>query len=386
MSVLVFSHEQDVDGVFSAAILRIAFPSCQVFLTNYGLDRMTMVAQTIESQMLEPPGTIIIADVGVNEESYAPVLQALQKSKEKGWKNIWLDHHVWANKPRQDLEQVCELTIYHAEKDGIKKCASELCAERFVPENRLALQLAAIAHRTDFPDSAKFPIPPLTALISYYLGFPDLRSRLYDVILGSVVKGILWNSEMQADVMDAFRLIEDSIARSIAAMIQKEFSVVLLPEGNTRQVRIAIARSEAFVNRSVLLGKIMDDTGVHVAVGYTEDGKVSIRKKDDAPQGIDCSKIALEFKEGGGHVGAAGGFLNTDPQKDGSDAVVSEIIDALQSYFSKLAAAAVAADNTTVTVTNAKGGGRSSINDNDDDTHNTGTKNNSSSNTSTATS
>jgi hypothetical protein len=286
-----------------------------------------------------------------------------------------LDHHVWPNKPIKDLEQVCVLTIYHAEKDGIKKCASELCAERFVPENRLALQLAAIAHRTDFPDSAKFPIPPLTALISYYLGFPDLRPKLYDVILGSVVKGVLWNSEMQADVMDAFRLIEDSIARSIAAMIKREFSVVLLPEGNTLQVRVAIARSEAFVNRSMLLGKIMDDTGVNVAVGYTEDGKVSIRKKDDAPQGIDCSKIALEFKEGGGHVGAAGGFLNTDPQKDGSDAVVSEIIDALQSYFSKLAAAS-ATNNTAVTATNANGGGRSSNNDNDD-THNTGTNNSS---------
>ena len=70
-------------------------------------------------------------------------------------------------------------------------------------------------------------------------------------------------------------------------------------------------------------------------IAFTDDGKVSIRKKDDAPAIIDCNNIALEFKEGGGHVGAAGGFLKTDPQNQGDEVAILEITDALKSYFAK---------------------------------------------------
>jgi oligoribonuclease NrnB/cAMP/cGMP phosphodiesterase (DHH superfamily) len=330
MSVLIFSHEQDVDGLFSAAILRIAFPQSEVVLTNYGLEKMTDVATKIRSKAQQGTGTVIIADVGVNEESYSPVVEALRDSKEKGWKNMWLDHHVWPDKPRQEIEKVCELVLY-TEQDGIKKCAAELCFERFAPENRQAAQLAAIAHRTDFPDSDKFPIPPFTALIAYYLGFPELRERLLTVIMDNVTKGVLWEYQMQADVMQASKLIESSIERSKSGMISREFSYDGLADG----VRVAIAKSDAFVSRSVLLGRIMDESPIHVAIAYTEDGKVSIRKKDVAPAKIDCSKIALEFREGGGHVGAAGGFLRIDPQTEGDGAAIQEITDALASYFSK---------------------------------------------------
>ena len=331
LSVLVFTHEQDVDGLFSAAVLRIAFPQCEVNLTNYGLEKMTAIADTIKSRVQRGVGTIVIADVGVNEESYLPVFEALRFSKEKGWKNIWLDHHVWPEGPKKEIESVCELVL-HIERDGIKRCASELCFEKFVPDNKLASQLAAIAHRTDFPDAARFPIPPLTALISYYLGFPELCERLHTVVLENVTKGILWETQMQADVMDSFKLIEASIERSKAGMISKEFIHDSHPEG----VRVAIAKSDPFVSRSVLLGRIMDETDIHIAIAFTSDGKVSIRKKDSAPSAIDCSKIALEFKEGGGHVGAAGGFLKTEPQSQGDEAAVSEITDALKSYFSAL--------------------------------------------------
>ena len=40
---LVFSHEQDVDGLFSAAILRMTYPHSQIILTNYGFENMVKV-------------------------------------------------------------------------------------------------------------------------------------------------------------------------------------------------------------------------------------------------------------------------------------------------------------------------------------------------------
>jgi oligoribonuclease NrnB/cAMP/cGMP phosphodiesterase (DHH superfamily) len=334
VGVLVFSHEQDVDGLFSAAILKIAFPDCEVMLTNYGLEKMQAVASKIESFMQDnkAPGTIIIADIGVNEESYSPVLLALQRAKEKGWKNIWVDHHIWLQEPRDKLAQVCEMVISSEEAEEMKKCTAELCTEKFAPDSRLARQLASIAHRTDFPDSVRFPIPPLTALISYYLGFPELTCRLH-LIVESVARGVLWNAEMQDDIIEASRLIDESLVRSVGNMTIKEFSL----DGYHQQqpARVAIAKSDTFVSRSMLLGKIMDDSDVDIAIAFTDDGKVSIRKKNDVENSFNCSEIAQEFREGGGHEGAAGGFLNRRPQDSSDGTAVDEIVSALESYFAK---------------------------------------------------
>ena len=328
MDVLVFSHEQDVDGIFSAAILKAAFPNCEIVLTNYGLEKMNAVAGKITSFVHEkPPGMVIIADVGVNEESYGPVLGALRLAHEKGWKNVWVDHHLWPEKPLQEISSVCEMVLFAEVQGEPKKCAAELCADRFAPQSELAKKLGAIAHRTDFPDSTRFPIPPLTALISYYLGFPELAGRLHSVILNSVVKGVLWNMAMQDDIIEASRLIDESLARSIEGMTVKEFA----PD-----IKVAIAKSDAFVSRSMLLGRIMDDHDVDIAIAFTDDGKVSIRRKDNGrEEGFNCSKIAQEFKEGGGHEGAAGGFLNSRPEETGDAAAITEIAAALESYFAK---------------------------------------------------
>ena len=51
VTVLIFSHEQDVDGLFSAAILKIAFPQSEVVLTNYGLEKMMEIATKIKSKV-----------------------------------------------------------------------------------------------------------------------------------------------------------------------------------------------------------------------------------------------------------------------------------------------------------------------------------------------
>jgi hypothetical protein len=101
-------------------------------------------------------------------------------------------------------------------------------------------------------------------------------------------------------------------------------------------IKVAIAKSDAFVSRSMLLGRIMDDYDIDIAIAFTGDGKVSIRRKDNGRQeSFSCSKIAQEFREGGGHEGAAGGFLNSRPEDEGDAAAITEIATALKSYFAK---------------------------------------------------
>ena len=64
-----------------------------------------------------------------------------------------------------------------------------------------------------------------------------------------------------------------------------------------------------------------------------------MRRKYHLPENglqIDCSKIASSFREGGGHPGAAAGFLKTNLEENGDSAALVEIECALQYYFEKL--------------------------------------------------
>ena len=73
---------------------------------------------------------------------------------------------------RNIFSDLQEMVLYpeRTRSNAPKKCATELCIERFAPTSLFAKTLGFIAHRTDFPDSSRFPLPPLTGLISYYLG------------------------------------------------------------------------------------------------------------------------------------------------------------------------------------------------------------------------
>jgi oligoribonuclease NrnB/cAMP/cGMP phosphodiesterase (DHH superfamily) len=341
---LIFSHEQDVDGIFSAAVLRMVYPSSEVILTNYGFQNMLAVKNEILSFMdSHSLGTIIISDIGVNYESYMPVYEALCSSKQRGFTNIWVDHHVWPEGMEAKFSPICEMVFCsqaELERNGLKKCATELCIERFSPNNAYAKTLGCIAHRTDFPDSVKFPLPPLTGLISYYLGNKELNHKLYSVILDSVSMGVLWNTEMQDDMIEASRLIDESIIRSINSMVLKEFDFRAHSAiEQVRKVRVAIAKADSFVSRSILLGKIIDEAQIDLAMAYTHDGKLSVRRRHDVSDRdfkIDCSKLAAAFHEGGGHQGAAGGFLKTNPQQDGDSQAIAEIERTIKEYLLNL--------------------------------------------------
>ena len=78
---LIFSHEQDVDGLFSAAVLRMVYPQSEVILTNYGFQNMLTLKNKILSFMQSRnSGMIIISDIGINCESYLHVYEALSAS------------------------------------------------------------------------------------------------------------------------------------------------------------------------------------------------------------------------------------------------------------------------------------------------------------------
>jgi hypothetical protein len=153
----------------------------------------------------------------------------------------------------------------------------------------------------------------LTGLISYYLGKKELNHKLYSVILDSVCRGILWNTEMQDDMIEGSRQIDESITGSINYAVIREFDLRPLTsaEKGVSKVRVAIAKADPFVSRSILLGKIIDDPQIDLAISYPGEGGLSLRRRHEVTEGgiqIDCSMIAGALGEGGGHQAAAGGI------------------------------------------------------------------------------
>jgi oligoribonuclease NrnB/cAMP/cGMP phosphodiesterase (DHH superfamily) len=102
---------------------------------------------------------------------------------------------------------------------------------------------------------------------------------------------------------------------------------------------VAIAKADLFVSRSFLLSKIIDESEIDLAIAYTSEGKLSVRRRHGLPEKglqIDCSKVAAAFREGGGHPGAAGGFLKTNIEENDDHAAIIEIELTVQKYFEKL--------------------------------------------------
>ncbi len=79
-------------------------------------------------------------------------------------------------------------------------------------------------------------------------------------------------------MIEASRLIDESIVRFIRSMVNKELD--FKTPGTIEQVRnlrVAIAKADSFISRSVLLGKIINEYEIDLAMAYTPDSKLSVR-------------------------------------------------------------------------------------------------------------
>jgi oligoribonuclease NrnB/cAMP/cGMP phosphodiesterase (DHH superfamily) len=104
--ILSLTHEQDVDGLFSAAILKNTFPDTLVFLTNYGHKNMQRAATIIKSNVARSSkkGTIIISDLGIDGAQHIDLMKdAAIEARNYGWDFVWIDHHVWSEEIKKKV-------------------------------------------------------------------------------------------------------------------------------------------------------------------------------------------------------------------------------------------------------------------------------------------
>ena len=75
MKVIIFSHESDLDGLYSAAIGLMRYPQAMTVFLGYGAENFNKLGNFIynatrysSSSSSSESGQIVIADLGLNDE------------------------------------------------------------------------------------------------------------------------------------------------------------------------------------------------------------------------------------------------------------------------------------------------------------------------------
>jgi uncharacterized protein len=310
MKVMIFSHESDLDGLYSAAIGLMRYPQAMTVFLGYGIDNFNKLGNFIHSatrdssSSKEIGGKIIIADLGLNDELIETCRKIFADAASNAWKIMWVDHHPWSDRAIEAVRPFVEIVL---DASG-RKCAAELMYETMLPGNKVAEKLASMAHTMDFFTNNQY-LTPISELIRYYQTFPDFYYRLSDLASKSS-KGILWDIMMQNDYNDYVRLREEAKEQVFASMQIREAG----------RFKIAYIQSSPYLQNSLFSQEVFSKTNTDLVMLYSTKGKVSIRRNNDA---ISCRSIAANLPEGGGHDYAAGATFKSDPSD--TAAVISEL-------------------------------------------------------------
>jgi uncharacterized protein len=305
MRVILFSHESDVDGIFSTSIGLIRYPQARTFFLDYSKESfMKIINQIFFSNESQQKAIFIISDLGFNDSLLNIFKNTLINCNKIKNEIIWVDHHPWSKNTIEEISPFIELTL----DDTGKKCASELMYERFLLDNTYARHLASLAHTTDFFLKDQY-LTPLPELIRYYLTFNDSYERLAK-LARKISQGILWDIEMSED-FKKYEFLRDIDKNKVLKEIKMR---------RIDNLNVVFVRTTPYIQTSLFSEEIFKRTNADLAIFYSKNGKISIRRNNDK---IDCNAIALKLIDGGGHKFAAGGTLHNN--SNNIEDIMSEI-------------------------------------------------------------
>jgi oligoribonuclease NrnB/cAMP/cGMP phosphodiesterase (DHH superfamily) len=296
MKVFVFSHESDLDGLYSAAIGLIRYPQATTVFLGYGVENFNKMGSFLYSatRYSKERGLVIIADLGLNDDIIDTCKQIFSEALSNGWRVIWIDHHPWSQQALDSIKPFAEIVL---DTSG-NRCAADLMYEKLLPGHELASKLASMAHTMDFFTKDQY-LTPISELMRYYQTFPDFYDRLSTLARKSA-QAILWDVEMQTDYNHYVGLRNEAKVQVFATMQVRSV-------GN---FKVAYVQSSPYLQTSLFSEEVFVKTNADLAMFYSSKGKVSIRRNNDA---ISCRDIAENLPEGGGHAYAAGATFRSEP-------------------------------------------------------------------------
>jgi uncharacterized protein len=312
MKTIIFSHESDLDGLYSTAIGLMRYPQAITVFLGYGAENFNklgnFIYSTTHQYSSESGGQIVIADLGLNDDLIEICRQTFSDSALKGWKIMWVDHHPWSQQAIEAIKPFVQIVL---DASG-KKCAADLMYETLLPGNSFAAKLASMAHTMDFFTKDQY-LTPISELIRYYQTFPDFYYRMSDLARKSA-KGILWDVEMQIHYNNYVLLRDEAKSQVFASMQLRQ----------TGGFKVAYVQSSPYLQSSLFSEEVFSKTNADLVMFYSTKGNVSIRRNNQA---ISCRDIAVNLPEGGGHDYAAGATFKSDPSD--TSAVILELESAV---------------------------------------------------------
>ena len=297
MRVIICSHEADIDGMYSASVALIKYPSAHVSFYNYGLDYFKKMFDYLKDEAKKAVGgLVIISDLGINDDSVSQLcIDTIRYLKTRRWSIFWVDHHPWH---RQSLASIRKLIKLYHDPTG-KKCATEIMYDRLLNKSKIARQLKLIAHISDFMTDVKNHDSRVSELIHFYRSSRS-RQKLESLVRKASI-GVLWDHEMQLDYVKFAKLSDFQKSKSLNTLVIKKVN----------SFDVAFVFTYPLVQASLFANEIFSKMKIDLVMLFNKEGKVSIRRNTKK---ISCNEVASFLVEGGGHEFASGGRLENDPR------------------------------------------------------------------------
>lgn len=150
MNIISVTHANDIDGLGSAALIKIKYkvPSERIFFTDYSEKGVAYVRKAVERIASKEKGTVLfLTDLGVDRILVSHYRKMIQKVKRNGGRVIWLDHHIWTEYALQEVAGICDVAIVG---ENEKYCATEITYRNLKVKGKFAKEFSDLVHYSDF--------------------------------------------------------------------------------------------------------------------------------------------------------------------------------------------------------------------------------------------
>lgn len=270
----------DFDGTASAAVYARAVGSLPktVFFTEP--NKLHTLLRSLE---LRGVYNIMIADLGINANTFNDIVKELRRLINQGAKIEWFDHHVWKDEWKEELKKI-GVNLYH----DTSTCGAGVIYKYKNPNDNFSRKLASADCSVDIwlhDDPMGEKLRRIVENNKDYSWKNELIKTFFN--------GILWNNAFD-------KILEETMSKELEGY-KKVMKSYRLLEINGYKVIIAV-RWKGPPDISYASQFLMTRTGASVFV--SANGKsISFRSRE-----IDVRQFAVRLG-GGGHPLAAGAQL-----------------------------------------------------------------------------
>ncbi|MEM4971344.1 MAG: DHHA1 domain-containing protein [Sulfolobales archaeon] len=305
----VVSHEEDIDGIGSAAVAIKSMKVRCVYLTGYFKDEWLLLSRKIAGRCRDKRSIeLLITDLNPNVEMIETLDRSLAKCEDK--RVIWIDHHVWSEEALSKARALGYIET-HINRS---MTATENVIHYFGLEKMI--DISVIAYLSRDTDYGLFSHPlsePLTDVIRYSL-YRKGDKRFLIKLARKFSKGIIWDHEIDGVWAEAKRekekILED-LRRGVVVRDIKGYKTLFLISDPMISSKIAIR--EAGVK------------GYDIAFVIYRNGAVTIAR---GSENINCAEIAMRLG-GGGHPHIAGAQIDRKVVEAGLEEIIKYISERL---------------------------------------------------------